>query len=375
MPEFVVDYENKVVEFCGERWDRFFYIINAKHACNLLGIYSNYTINKSIKVWAGQQFTTTYGITPTNFKRKFNAIMQELWIKPVEKHLKTYAFSYAGKIAPNKVIRLHENKRLIEQAEKDKLDNIIPFIYVSGKSPKELKEVFGKCLWKRLCKNSKTRNVLIGKIWMNNEEYINQTQTKEIISTLNQFPSKYLKRGFRSPYNFDDGGLYCIRNKMPSNFQYFYNDTKRMANQLGETFNSKWSPRKIKEKHEEFTSKINEKKYSKDTYPAVKDIAKRFTNKEFTAELLQSAYDIYTEGVSMRHCVGSYAGDVANGDYLVYSIRDKDNNRYSTLGIRKDRDNKWVFDQHYKYKNKQVNNDDVKELPKIIIEQLNKENK
>lgn len=69
------------------------------------------------------------------------------------------------------------------------------------------------------------------------------------------------------------------------------------------------------------------------------------------------------------------ARDVANGDYLVYSIRDKDNNRYSTLGIRKDRYNKWVFDQCYKYRNKQVNNDDVKELPKIIIEQLNKENK
>ena len=88
--------------------------------------------------------------------------------------------------------------------------------------------------------------------------------------------------------------------------------------------------------------------------------------------LLDNAFDIADEGTCMNHCVGLYAGDVARGTYLVYSVRDMKGNRLSTLGIRIV-EGKYVFNQHYGKCNSVVTDVEQIAIVESVLVKLNKE--
>lgn len=111
-------------------------------------------------------FIQKYEISPSNFKKIFNAIMREIWeIKPYfSKYcitVKNYSNKLKIKIDPDKVVRLHKNIDLMIDAQNNNLNNIIPFVFYSGLSYSDLEKVIGKNLWEKLLKNSHSRNSLL----------------------------------------------------------------------------------------------------------------------------------------------------------------------------------------------------------------------
>lgn len=164
-----------------------------------------------------------------------------------------------------------------------------------------------------------------------------------------------------------------------------------MAEQLSLKVDPKWTPRRMKEEHDKMSQEINARRYPKTPYESMKDVAvKQLVEGEYTAVLLESGFDIAEEGTHMGHCVGGYAENVKNGEYLVYSVR-KNGERSSTIGFSLDKtmklhldpnkkdevvSMKYKFNQHYARFNRTVTCKVESSIPYKILELLNKkENK
>lgn len=138
-------------------------------------------------------------------------------------------------------------------------------------------------------------------------------------------------------------------------------DTHRMSQRIGETFNPKWSIKKLEQKHVEFTSRIELERYPDTQIEAMLKFKKEFHKGDITATLLQTPKQIKEEGTAMKHCVAYYADECCAGRYLVYSFR-KNGARISTLGLHVYGVNGEVvsFSQHYGHCNSTVK--DAEEL-------------
>lgn len=343
--DFVVDKENKVIEFAGRTFRNFRILPSANDACSIMGIYPKKR-GEHFK-----EFTAEYGITPSNFRKKLYANMMELWVDSVKKDAQKYCYGQGGWNA-YLLKRLHDRKESLEQCKKDGIFNIEPFVFYFGKSPKELRELFGKSLWKSLCKNSMTRNLLIAKHFTHKPSW-RKREVVEAVKIAQQLPSSILKRGANSEYTLDDVGLWVFKQAgiCKDRWRVIYlrrmaNDTRRMAERLGRPWSLEWSVEKMEQKHSEYAGQINKEKFSPEPYPHLENFKmKEFTLGEYSAILCQSPLQVVEEGQAMHHCVGSYSGMVAKGHYLVYSIR-KNGKRSSTLGVRVT-DGKYSEDQHY----------------------------
>lgn len=378
--EFVVDKENKTVSFAGETWDSFRILTSNSEPLSMLGNFrgSPKKINK--------EFTEQYGITPTNFRKKFNGLMGEIWIDPVRKHVKRFAYSVTRKIIPHKLLAIHEMLPVIEQAEKDGNYHLVPWIISKKADPKKLREVYGKSIWKQICKQSMSRNKYI----------VNLADHNHAIQHLLSAPSWLLKQGRNGHFSASESTEYVMKfadfriNKQRKDFasqaewrNYYlklqelqrlidiYKDTKRMAVQLGRPFRTDWSPEKLKEKHQEYSEAVLANKYSSETFEHLIDFKHKIVeHRGYTARLLDSPMSIYQEGKAMHHCVGMYSGYVAQKEYLVYTVT-KDGKKTSTIGITRDV-NKWRLQQQYGLCNASVNCSDERELAEKVVILLNK---
>jgi len=361
---FEVNEKDKAIQYADMSFTDLRFFRNAKEVVDRAGYRGKYP--DSFKA-----FNEKYGITPSSFKKVHNTLIRKLWVSPIERHALRYAFTHGGKLKKNVINQIWEMKDEISQCEKDGLDNIIPLVLFLKKSPQELKKMFGKGVWKKLTKNSMTRNLYIAKIVA--------TEPSSDINLLLSVKSKHLKLGTGTifAYTWSNINKWLIRNNLynskgnPSwGARNMYLDTRNMAAQLGVPFNEKWSLEKMQEKHDEYQEKINARKYDKEPFSyLIKFKTKEYVYKEFTATLLHSPYEIHQEGTAMKHCVGSYAGSVGSGDYLVYSIT-KDGERSSTLGISVI-DGEYKFHQHYKHCNKHVKDEDEIMLADSLVESLN----
>lgn len=365
--EFQIDHESKTVSFAETKWMVFNQIKSASDVPSMFYVYGN-------PKKANKEFTEKYGITPTNFKKCFNAIMNKLWIEPVEKHVIRFGFTSSGKINCITVDAIWKVKEQLDQCEKDGIENIIPFVIKTGMSPQQLKEHFGKSLWKKITKQSMSRNRYIAPRVKHRDV--------DLASTLT-LPSHILKRGMMSNIPWNDCGEWLLSNGIykackGTHYEYrdlnewtnFYTDTKRMAGQLGKNFSQAWSPEKMKQKHEEFVKLIMLKKYSSTPFAHLVNFKlKEIAEEGVRAVICDSALAVHQEGEIMHHCVGSYANYVAEGRYLVYAFS-VGGERSSTLGIWAE-DGKYRYNQHYGFCNKRVENEKEKQLALKIINLLN----
>jgi len=334
-------------------------------------------------------FTKHYGCPASHFKKVFNMVMKTLWVTPVEKYVQRYCFgkvmykkstggfkdAHKVGINPIKLKTVWKRKALLDQSEEDGLKTIQPLLFHTGQSPEILKKVLGKGLWKRVCKQSYSRNLHISK------RLVDEPHIKMVVKDLMEFPSKYLKRGANSPVPFDSTGLAYWKleqkGQVPSltkekfawgksgnvtsrDIMYRISDTERMAGILGLKFNSDWTWNKIEAKHDEFTRTIEAQKHSSDKFFwtleswVIRDSEHTVEEEEFTYKLLDNALDIRMEGKEMRHCVGSYSGACNMGQYMVYSVS-RGGERYSTLGFSLDfRTGLIEYSQQYQFGNKRV---------------------
>lgn len=236
------------------------------------------------------------------------------------------------------VQRLEKCLPEIIQADKDGIFNITPFILLNSAKPQALKELYGKGLWKKLTKNSLTRNKLLSK----------SVYSTEQIQYLNSIPLVMLKKELYEPLVEvlkKNGIPYYVWNR--TNIRDL-RDCIRMAKEVGR----QRDVRKLKHiedlepLHRDLIRQYNETKDLRDKV----NIEKMKTNKighqiePFTVEgvdvvPLTTEYMLREEGQLMHHCVHSYMDSVKNGEYVVFHIKD------ATIGMQLYPTSGWTVDQ------------------------------
>lgn len=381
---FEIDKQNKVIRFSDIEIKSFRMFKDAKDVLSFVsawdlpfdGIPKNH-YNKRARA-----FSDKYGITAAKFKTVVNAKMLEVWYDPIKEHANRFAFNNQKKLNPYTLAIIWECLPEIEQAKKDGIYNIVPWIIQKGKNPQELKEEFGKSVWKKLAHQSMTRNKLLA---AGSKRF--HYREENIQSALN-LPSYILKRGAISRFQWNWTTEYLLKHgllngkhfkRSPENTRNQHRlvntiqDTKRMAETLGRGFDVSWNPEKMKEKHEEYTHLIQLKKYSPEPYAHLKDFCvKSVEHNGYVATILDSAALVHEEGKVMHHCVGGYAEYVAQGKYIVYSVT-KEGKRSSTIAFNCwDDSGVWKFNQHYGYCNAHIEDQDEKDIKNYILNLLNR---
>ena len=286
-----------------------------------------------------------------------------------------------------------ETEELLQQCRKDGIANIIPIVAYFKKSPQELKKALGETTWKKLCKNTYSRNRLL---FLKSDARFTPVEW-------NAVPSTILKSRM---YSEPEVYLWLIRTQdIPlknypknSNIQRevrIYFDTQLMCRDAGETFNPNWSKRRMKEEHDRLSRMQQEianrrqaernAEYAKLLKVDFRELHKGLEVMEFDSGVvavpLVNMQQVQEEGSKMHHCVGSYASMCAKGEYLVWHLTKGDVETTLGINVQSERvmiafgKNLYNFNQHFGHCNAIVEDQDLKDAAVFIVNMLNEQNK
>ena len=314
------------------------------------------------------------GCSINQFRKHLNGLLYKTFVAKYDNYfIKEFCLNPIKKsIDVNKLNVLSKSYDKLVTTKCDGLEHILPYVFTFNKTPKELREIFGKGVWKKMCSFSKTRNKLIS----NNLRPFCASTVIDVIDT----PSTLLKQKF--PLLFSKYAAKNLKGAWgdKTKLEYFYpifDDCVRMFQQEGLKFNMNWSITRVKEEHDKLVSIVNARKYSSDKFDWTVDFKhKEFTIGDYTVKLLDNARDIADEGTCMKHCVGSYADQSRAGKYAVFSVL-KGEEKYSTIGFNLTNtlhgEKLFHFQQHYKKYNAQVDCEIAKSIPGLICGEIHKE--
>lgn len=276
-----------------------------------MGVYDNHpkVLNKTL--------CDSFG---SKIPYRFSAAVYNTFIKdnfPRETH---FAISHLGyhwkKFNSVRVNKALENYHLVEQALRDKTINLLPLMLAYGEDTQQLKKRFGKGLWKKLANTSKSRMKYLAEVIDENGEWVDVRT-----GILQEVKGRLW-----------DGSELIAAKLSPTVRQYretlhVIGDTIRMAKQKWEPYNPEWSLKRWQEEHDRLTKMTLLGKYSDKPFCD----AVTYEEDGYTFTLLNNQMAIATEGKTMHHCVGSYAGLAAQGSYAVFRV--EGNNERATLGL------------------------------------------
>ena len=364
--------------------------ISAKHLTKSLWkfdhSYQNY--KHKVVVNGNKEFTKIYGITPSRAAKIFNGIVFKSAILPYKGF--SSLFMRCKGVDEWRFMSVVDSFDLLEQAGEDGIKNILPFIALEGKSPQELRKKYGKGLWKKLCSNSFSYNKLLcARI------PVNLNEIKDNIEKYNSFDYSCLEsRAVRlvayeaKHWLKNVVGVPYTKHKEMRKESLLFIDTKRMAKDLREDFNDRWSLRRMQEMHDRYAAiqRINLMRQRKEDdknrlgHLMEIDLGNFYTQLRWEhlgvkAKLLSTYDSILNEGVEMHHCVAGYAERCLNKQYVVFSLTCGD--QRSTLGIMmrevcKEGAYKFSFSQHFGKYNSEVTDERFVALADIIVKDLNK---
>ena len=403
------DAEEKCITIGQQKFAKFVHYKTYDAFCNhILDLEAVYAPTYHPK-WRNKWLAACLKGNPKQIFDHFNKMQYKFFVMPVLDILVKTDFR-RGRIAANTLNQIRKHEAVCREVFDDGLYNILPFVVAAGKSPQELRKEYGPT-WKMLANNSLHRNkALLVHVGIIDWTYSHEPRKNKLVerASLPTTVLKYFKgypQGFlehiaahyKGKWNIkvklsppEAGKLSKVLNPLPdwSSVLHTVRDTERMAEQLGKPFSAVWTPRKMKEKHDQYSKEINLLKYSPEPIEWMEEICQRFEHEGFVATLLNSRYRIADEGTHMGHCVGSYAENVANGSYLVYSVANAEGERSSTLGIlvssagsrcwdsernlvKQSNSRSFTFSQHHGRFNAHLKNVAEIELGKMVVKQLN----
>jgi PcfJ-like protein len=253
---------------------------------------------------------------------RFGAAMYNTFIKanlPYETHFAVRGFGLKWKTyIPQLVNEAVTYNYLVQQAVRDNTVNLLPLMLKKKMDTQQLKSLYGKGLWKKLANTSKSRMKYLALVIDHNPEWadIRTCILDEV-------------RGYAG---WDDSEILAAKVAPKAGTyrrtHHLIQDTQRMARQLGEEVNRKWSLKRWNEEHDRMTKEVTAKKYSSNDFAEVVV----YEEGPYTFTLLTNQRDIAIEGTVMKHCVASYAMAAARGNYAVFKVEGKER---ATLGLRK----------------------------------------
>mgnify|MGYP001548243006 FL=1 len=286
-----------------------------------------------------------------------------------------------------------ETEELLQQCRKDGIANIIPIVAYFKKSPQELKKALGETTWKKLCKNTYSRNRLL---FLRSDARLTPVEWNAVPSTILKSRTHFTPEVYSWLIHTQDIPLksyskdYNIQREAG-----IYIDTQRMCIGAGETFNPNWSKRRMKEEHDRLSRMQQEianrrqaecnAEYAKLLKVDFRELHKGLEVMEFDSGVvavpLVNMQQVQEEGSKMHHCVGSYARMCAEGEYLVWHLTK--GSVETTLGITAQHENyiiamsedKYNLQQHYGFCNAAVEDADLKAAAKSVVKMLNEKNK
>ena len=350
-----------------------------------------------------KQFFNDHGVTPTYVRKRINAFMKER-VFDAAPNCNKLLFKGAKRGVGTLWDRF-EYEEIAAQCKKDGIENVIPVVVKFGMTPQELKKEFGKSTWKKICKNSYTKNrTIIHAIppaASNITDFANFvevpfTLTKSAYTYRHKDLWKHMRNSGLPMKAFVKGKMYgypdiaSSRNKEQQQeakkIVDIYMDTFRMSQHLNQPFNPEWSARRMHEEHERLMQMQRDiLRKQKAAVNSVRfDEFQKLPVVEYNgvvADPLLTRAEVIAEGEMMRHCVGGYASLCAQGAYVVYSLH-KDGQR-TTLGISRHKTTyekanhafNYILNQHYCRFNEQVKDEDFIETAKKVIQTLHKVNK
>lgn len=364
-----------------------------------------------------KEFFKKYGMTLKQAVPLFNKMMYAGVIGHYERHSSLYR-GRGGKVTLSRFQNVVKMVDTLDEAAQDGNKHLTPFIAFHKETLPEIRSRYGKGLWKKLCKNSYSRNLAITTMLekISHREYREGSADEAFrkwVSELNEIPSTALnvrynhgslvtakcivwaKKHLNRPYNKKEGRV-TVEGYENQNFTlHSVMDAYRMAEQHGLFFSFDWSLRRMKDEHDRIdieAKRINrerneryaaeaalrKEKWAIDVVKAQSvDLAQIYPQVEWeldgvTAKLLTTYDQVQKEGDEMHHCVWSYAKDAMLGCYVVVHL--SGDGEESTLGVSMYEDDgvlKFAEQQHYRAYNHNVKSEIHKNLAKSVVESLN----
>lgn len=363
-----------------------------------------------------KEFFKKYGITLKQAVPLFNKMMYARVIGHYERHSSLYR-GRGGKVTLCRFQNVVEMVDTLDEAVQDGNKHLTPFIAFHKETLPEIRSRYGKGLWKKLCKNSYSRNLtiirMIEKSRFGEFHGDDGESLRKLASELNEIPSTALnvkhnrgdlvaakcivwaKKHLNRPYSQKESRL---ATRGVENKEFTLNlvmDAYHMANQHGLFFSFDWSLRRMKDEHDRIdveAKRINrerteryaaeaalrKEKWAIDVVKAQNvDLSQIYPQVEWeldgvTAKMLTTYDQVQKEGDEMHHCVWSYAKDAMLGCYAVVHL--SGDGEESTLGVSMYEDDgvlKFAEQQHYRAYNQIVKSEIHRNLAKSVVESLN----
>ena len=102
---------------------------------------------------------------------------------------------------------------------------------------------------------------------------------------------------------------------------HYFNDACKMAKTLNKKVNCSWTPRRLKEEHDEWAKEISYIVLESQPLYDLKIKKIYFDFAEYSGyEMLRTNHDMVHEGIKQHHCVGSYISNVEKGNCAIYRV-------------------------------------------------------
>lgn len=284
-----------------------------------------------------------FGCSSVVLHKHFVKLMNKVFIADMIPLIKNRPYTFRKKL-DSFLVMANENHKIMKQLKSDKLEKLGPLCAISGKTPQELKQYYGKGAWKQICSSSPTRIGLIASYSIYNSGGRSGIFFKKDYKTDSQveyhkIPSSILKqtRSFRLLPSELNWILTKCKGKWSkcSRLVSYYRDYLRMARQL-DIEPEEVTGENVKQLHDRLTTELN-MRYNRSTYEPFQypvDYKAVLSSVEapegYSIHVFENTSELVEEGREMRHCVGSYANAVKKGRSLIISIK-KDDKRYSTM--------------------------------------------
>lgn len=362
-----------------------------------------------------KEFTEKLTITPRNMISVIRGGYFNTVVKPMETVVKRFGIRRGG-LNYFAIAKCERHKDLFEQVIKDNQKNLEPIIWDMAKNTKELKEIFGKSLWKKLCKNSRYKNAALVKSGFIFKELVSETVSrhytdddkvaalKELNMVNGLTPAKLHLYSLVAPkvwhYNYDARYAFKLFNvikdmKCPVSKirkhrigSYILLDTFQSIKELGiEPDISKFDNIACLEHYHDELSEIANKR-REEQYKKMKEAEKvsyteiidygfpvDYEGYGIKAKLLNTKQKVELEGRKMHHCVGSYRNRCYVKEYAVFHLTD--GKEKVTLGLYAAHNHtssgkmKWGVSQMYGVCNKNVENPNFGQLAADILNTWN----
>ena len=318
------------------------------------------------------EFETSFVAEYQHFMRlQYKAFVSDIPKVVVNNYAKVWFKSknFHNGIIPGKISFIRSNLDLINQVVNDGNTNILPFVMTNCRNTQELKEYYGKGLWKKLCKNTHSRNLVISKSIDVEDLYKYPTSVIKIVSLV-KYAEKDVKVELAEWYTkYYKGKWTKLTSREILDIYHLVMDTKLMASQLGYKFTLDMDHEALKNLHDKYAKAIRDKQYSSEPFEWLVNIPKQHIQGDYLITLLDNPKVIREEGDVMKHCVASYINLVHEKEYLVYSVM-KNGEKVSTVGYYKTNDG-WEIQRQYGKCNSRIQ-DDAEKF--IALEMLNKIN-